>query len=70
MDLRSWFRMRWHHWRARFSNEARQLAGLPLRERDVVDQVMFGLKRDPALRQIIEEHEAKRDHSAGTDEQR
>lgn len=61
MDLKSWLRVRWQHWRARFSNEARQLTGLPLREKDVVDQVMFGLKRDPGLRKLIEEHEAKQD---------
>lgn len=66
MDLRSSFRVRWLHWKARFSNEARQLTGLPLRERDVVDQVMFGLKRDPELRKIIEEHE--RAHSAGAND--
>lgn len=65
MDLRSWLTVRWHYWRARFSNEARQLATMPLRERDVVDEVMFGLKRDPLLKQLIEEQEAKQDSASG-----
>lgn len=69
MDLKSWFRVRWHYWRARLSNEARQIATLPLCERDVVDQVMFGLKRDPELKKIIEEHEAKRDSASREQEQ-
>jgi hypothetical protein len=69
MELKSWFRVRWHYWRARFSNEARQILTLPVREQDVVDQVMFGLKRDSKLRRIIEEHEAKQDSASAGQEQ-
>lgn len=54
-DLKYW----WRYLRSRFQNEWRQVATLPLRETDVVGQVMGKLKLDPNLRKIIEEKEAE-----------
>ena len=53
--------MNWHikYWLARFRNEFRQLTLQPIDETDAVTQVMSGLKRDPKLRQIIEEKEVE-----------
>lgn len=53
--LKYWWRYLW----SRFQNEWRQVATLPLREKDVVGQVMGKLKLDPTLRKIIEEKEAE-----------
>ena len=53
--LKYWLRYLW----SRFQNEWRQLATLPLREKDVVGQVLGKLKLDPTLRKIIEEKEAE-----------
>lgn len=53
--LKYWWRYLW----SRFQNEWRQLATLPLRERDVVGQVMGKLKLDPSLRKILEEKESE-----------
>ncbi len=53
--------LRYHlrYWLHRFSNEFRQLTLQRLREQDVVGEVMNGLKRDPLLREVIEEKEAE-----------
>lgn len=53
--IKYWWRYLW----ARFQNEWRQLATVPLREKDVVDEVMGKLKLDPQLRKLIEEKEAE-----------
>lgn len=53
------FKYWWRHLRSRFQNEWRQVATLPLREKDVVGEVMGKLKLDPTLRKIIEEKEAE-----------
>lgn len=53
--LKYWWRYLW----SRFQNEWRQLLTLPLREKDVVGQVMGKLKLDPTLRKILEEKEAE-----------
>ncbi|HSX77263.1 MAG TPA: hypothetical protein VLQ80_01635 [Candidatus Saccharimonadia bacterium] len=55
--LKYWWRYLW----SRFQNEWRQAATLPLREKDVVGEVMGKLKLDPTLRTIIEEKEAEMD---------
>lgn len=47
------------YWLARLRNEFRQLTLQPLSEKDVVEQAMSGLKRDPGLRKLIEEKEAE-----------
>lgn len=49
------------YWLARLRNEFRQITLQRLSEKDVVEQVMSGLKRDPKLRKLIEEAEAKND---------
>lgn len=52
------------YWLARLRNEFRQLTLQPPSEKDVVEQAMSGLKRDPGLRKLIEEKEAEmRDES-------
>lgn len=53
-----WLRYIWH----RLCNEFRQLACLPLKEENVVGEVMGKLKLDPELRKIIEEHEESSDN--------
>ena len=47
------------YWLARLRNEFRQLTLQPLSEKDVVEQAMSGLKRDPSLRKLIDEKEAE-----------
>jgi hypothetical protein len=54
-NLKYW----WRYLRCRFQNEWRQVATLPLRESDVVGEVIGKLKLNPTLRTIIEETEAK-----------
>lgn len=58
------FKYWWRYLWSRFQNEWRQLATLPLREKDVVGQVMGKLKLDPTLRKIIEEKEAEESKSS------
>lgn len=61
------FKYWWRYLWSRFQNEWRQVATLPLREKDVVGQVMGKLKLDPGLRKIIEEKEAERRDVGKTD---
>jgi hypothetical protein len=61
-ETRTRIYVHWRYWRARFRNEARQLLLMRLNERDVVDEAMFGLKRDPFLRKLIEDAESRRDN--------
>jgi hypothetical protein len=49
----------WRYLYSRFQNEWRQVATLPLREKDVVGEVMGKLKLDPDLRKLLEEKEAE-----------
>lgn len=49
------------YWLARLRNEFRQITFQRLSEKDAVEQVMSGLKRDPGLRKLIEEKEAEMD---------
>lgn len=53
--------LKWHlrFWWAKLRNDFKQITLQRLDEKTVVEQVMSGLKRDPVLRKVIEEEEAK-----------
>lgn len=53
--------MIWHirYWLARLRNEFRQLTLRRSTDESAVAEVMGGLKRDPTLRQLLHEAEAK-----------
>lgn len=48
------------YWWAKLKNDWRQITLRRLDEETVVEQVMSGLKRNPELREIIEDHERRR----------
>jgi len=49
----------WRYWSARFRNELRQLTLRPLKEKDVVGEIMGKLYLNPTFRKLLEETKAK-----------